>query len=389
MDKLPTEIVGMIVRKLESRDFLNFRLANRSLRARSFQDFTMRFFETRRHILSRHSLETLRNVATHPAFGSALRVLVIHPDHLTARHLANFRDKEAAAVDKISYEQHLAEQDHLAASGYDTACLAQGLSKATNCRTIFIEDDIDHRPWGARSLEKLTGVEPNSTLDSLESRKFFARAIHVIFAAVAAGCVPLERFELYVGLSRVPVDPGMLQLPDFCLTMSPITSTLTTLRFTVGPPERGSALPWARHLVRFIVQFSRLEVLRLGFASRIQVGDLKALSEGICLKNLRVLEIDTVSGTEDHLARLLLAHKMTLRDVYLELTELPTLESWKSLLTTVRDELCLDRLEITDCEASDRIVMFGDKQLSDSISIQGGKEVLDNLIGTLTLGKMI
>lgn len=168
-----------------------------------------------------------------------------------------------------------------------------------------------------------------------------------------------------------------------------ITSTLTTLRFTVGPPERKSAISWARHLVRFIVQFSRLEVLRLGFDSRIQKGDLKALSEGICLKNLRVLEIDTVSGTEDHLARLLLAHKMTLRDVYLELTELPTLESWKSLLTTVRDELCLDRLEITDCEASDRIVMFGDKQLSDSISIQGGKKVLDNLIGTLTLGKMI
>ncbi|KAL3247429.1 hypothetical protein ABHI18_012409, partial [Aspergillus niger] len=186
-----------------------------------------------------------------------------------------------------------------------------------------------------------------------------------------------------------PVDPGMLQLPDFCLTMSPITSTLTTLRITVGPPERESALPWARHLVRFIVQFSGLEVLRLGFDSRIQTGDLKALSEGICLKNLRVLEIDTVSGTEDQLARLLLAHKMTLRDVYLELIELPTLESWKSLLKTIRDELCLDRLEITDCEASDRIIMFGGKQLSDSISIQGGKEILNNLIGTLMLGKMI
>ncbi|KAL3247852.1 hypothetical protein ABHI18_012283, partial [Aspergillus niger] len=161
------------------------------------------------------------------------------------------------------------------------------------------------------------------------------------------------------------------------------------LTYHSWPTREGKCVTLGKASGRFIVQFSGLEVLRLGFDSRIQRGDLKALSEGICLKNLRVLEIDTVSGTEDHLARLLLAHKMTLRDVYLELIELPTLESWKSLLRTIRDELCLDRPEVTDCEASDRIIMFGGKQLSDSSSIQGGKEALNNLIGTLMLGKMI
>ncbi|GCB24373.1 hypothetical protein AAWM_07258 [Aspergillus awamori] len=270
------------------------------------------------------------------------------PPWSPAHHLANLRNKEAAAVSRISYEQRLAEQEYLAASGYDTACLAQALSKAANCRTIFVEGDVNHRPWGAHSLKKLTGVEPNSTLNSLESQRLFARAIHVNFAAVAAGYVPLQR---------------------------------------VGAPQRERAFSCARHVLRSIVQFPGLEVLRLGFDSRIQTGDLKALSEGICLKNLRVLETDTVSGTEDHLARLLLSHKFTLRDVYQGSIELPTLPSWKSLLMTIRDELCLDRLEITDFEASDHIVMFDGKQLSDSISIQGGKEALNNLIGALTLGE--
>ncbi|PYH67114.1 uncharacterized protein BO88DRAFT_344863, partial [Aspergillus vadensis CBS 113365] len=90
---------------------------------------------------------------------------------------------------------------------------------------------------------------------------------------------------------------------------------------------------------------------------------LKVLSKGICLKNLCILEINIVSNIEDYLARLLLAHKMTLRDIYLELIKLPTLESWKLLLKTIRDELCLDCLEITDCEASDRIIIFSNKQL--------------------------
>ncbi|PYH67050.1 uncharacterized protein BO88DRAFT_445135 [Aspergillus vadensis CBS 113365] len=236
----------MIVRKLKSSYFLNFHLANRSLRA-----------------------------------SSILYICVIYPDHLTAHYLANPRNKEAAAR--------------------------------------------------ARSLEKLISIKLNSTLDSSESRKFFIYTIHIIFTTITA----------------VPVDPEILQLPDFCLTINSITLILIILHITVGLPERER--------------------------------DLKALSDGIYLKNLHVLEINTVSSTEDYLARLFLVHKITLYNIYLELIELPTLESWKSLLKTIQDELCLDHLEITDCEASNHIIMFSGKQ----------KETLNNLIRILILEKII
>ncbi|PYH67097.1 uncharacterized protein BO88DRAFT_427282 [Aspergillus vadensis CBS 113365] len=312
----------MIIRKLENSYFLNFRLANRT---------------------------------THPAYNNILYIRVIYPDYLTVHHLANPQNKEAA--------------DHLAALDYDIVCLIQALSKATNCRIIFIKNNINYYSWRTHSLKKLTSIKLNFILNSSESWKFFIYIIYIIFTTVTAGYVPLQRFEFHIGLSRILVDPGILQLLDLCLIMSPITLILIILHITVGLPER--------------------EMLHLGFDFYIQTGDLKALSEGICLKNLRVLEINMVSNIENYLARLLLIHKITLHDVYLELIKLLTLESWKLLLKTIQDELCLDHLEITDCEASDRIIIFSGKQLWDSISIQGGKETLNNLIRILILEKII
>ena len=161
-----------------------FRLVSREINYKSFSYFLDCYFHSRHHMLDWYSLENLLQISSHPVFGPSLRILEICVDHLTDEppyfkpcRLDRSKQYEVATVNEGEYKRYLDDQTYLGESGLDTAYLTQAFVNLSNCRTIVVSDV--HRPWGAASQERRTGVFPTSEILMPNSIYFVKRALRV------------------------------------------------------------------------------------------------------------------------------------------------------------------------------------------------------------------
>ncbi|CRG91091.1 hypothetical protein PISL3812_08139 [Talaromyces islandicus] len=388
MDALPIELLEMVASGLDDIDIFHLRLVNRRLQRHLLPYFSRRYFRTRYHMLSRHSLENLQQVTSHPAFGRSLRQLIITPHHLSVHHRLSSQILEETQINEEGYKKFWAEQNYLKSSGFYVASLAIALSQARNCKTIGIEDNWDHHPWGLGVLKEHIGVDPASTFESDESLEFLAQIIHVVFSAVIASRTALQGFHFNVGLSSIPPNPSMLRIPTSVVDNTAFPSMLRTLGLLLALPDT-DATTWAIDLGRFIMNFDQLYNLELMFYARLEPQYLKGLHEIIHLEKLRVLTISSVEGGEEELAQILTSHKATLKKVYLDTINLSSLESWKWLLEKIRDQLSLEYLELSDCLVDDTytVNLRGQPAVRDKpiIVVHEGEGEMDYLIKDLIM----
>ncbi len=140
--------------------------------------------------------------------------------------------------------------------------------------------------------------------------------------------------------------------------------------------------------------FPHISQFELEFAPRDEADYFGEVAKTLRLQNLASLLLNATDCATDELLALLLGHKTTLKEVVLSSIDITGgLESWKSLLCTIRDELSLDSLIMHEClsDNEDVICGFGDESRAiwlSSFTIAGVKEewtdIIDRIVVTDT-----
>jgi len=362
---LPEEVITLLAIELETEDFLSLRLTCRDLNSKSFFQFIGCYFKVRYHMLDRRSLHNLLEVSAHPVFGPSLHTLEICIDHLiedppsyqpgtwiSPGNWALLAESDVeAAVNTEEYMRCLEDQKRLSEWGLDTAYLTRALINLPNCKTVCVNDT--HRPWGAASQKRQTGVRPTSSIGHVESVDYVKHTIKVVLAAIMASQVSLNLLEISPGFNREAIGPAMLPpRPDICIgqPMSHLTR-VTSLALMLNPGTGQNSNTWATDLLHFLELFPALEGFSLNFYERDEEGRLSELSTRLRLQSLRVITIDSANCTEHDLAMLFLNHKDTLKEIHLDCVSIINGKgSWTSLESTVEEQLSVEEFSHIEYE---------------------------------------
>jgi len=222
-----------------------------------------------------------------------------------------------------------------------------------------------------------------------DNESFMERALRVTLAAVTASRCSIEEFSISFGLNGYPVSPTNLALPEVCPNQlrSGLNSVRTVL-LTLNPHSGGRAESWAKYLTEFITLFPALERLGLFFHPsdfpRNKLRGFRATCEALRLEHLRVLEVKGVECSEDELARLVLNHKKTLREISFEGVCIAAGRgTWKSVMIWIRDHLSVEKLKLVNCkEARTSLVALDgdDNTISRRVEFSGDNQALTKVI---------
>ena len=132
ISSLSPELVDMITSYLESDDLSRLRLSYRSLCECSLFRFIQRYFHTRIHVLTQHSLQALLEISRHPVFGPSIRTLGVSRRFITC--IGWLAPEVEGNLERVEEAQFL--QD----SGLITVYLTKVLANAVGCRTVMLND---------------------------------------------------------------------------------------------------------------------------------------------------------------------------------------------------------------------------------------------------------
>lgn len=356
---LPGEVITMLACELETEAFLNFRMTCKDLNSKSFGQYINAYFKIRYHMLDRHSLRNLLEISAHTVFGPALHTLEICIDHLTEEmpvvEPGTWIQPESqdvlaetftwANINEEAYQHYLADQKRVGECGLDSAYLTRAIINLSNCKRIYVNDT--HRPWGAASQKRQTGVRPTSNMECMDSVDYIKRTVKVVLAAIMASQISLDLFEISPGYNRQAMSPEMLPLWQDIYLSRPLSqpTRVACLSLMINPKPSGRYQTWAQDLVAFIELFPALEKLSLYFFDCVvKNGGLKALSTSLRLPFLKVLSITSADCAENDLATLFLGHKDTLREIELDCVDIiEGEESWTSLKLIVHEHLSVEK----------------------------------------------
>jgi hypothetical protein len=341
MNALPGDIVLELARNLGDRDLLNMRLVNRRLEEQTLFCFKKRFFETRYHFLSEHSLRKLREVAGHSVLGQAVRQLKLQAHHRLKRDPDN--PVSTSNVDEPRFSRDLDEQNEDILSHYLTLGLADALRCAPGCRTVVVGSWFQ-----ARLLKKIGAFKP--ARDTYPGAfGFSGTMIQIVLAALAVSGDFVKQFGL-----EVHMEPSILRLCSSYLDGTIFASALQNLHLSLSVPVTHDRETWASDLGRFIMHFNNLEELSLRFDNCLNAEFLKKLHKRFYLPKLRVLKASKVDHGEKEMVNIFMTHQHTLKEVTIDRFNLSTMGSWKWLVDEVQQKLSLTLLMLSHCTVKDR-----------------------------------
>ncbi|KAI6080308.1 hypothetical protein F4821DRAFT_64475 [Hypoxylon rubiginosum] len=375
-------------------------------------------------MLERRSLENLISISRHPVLAPAVRTLQVCIDHLVDPELLSgpegnrdgvdevldemlqsgghdtqdmdigrsdvpYVDIEAPCVNIEAYAALYEEQKHMFESDRDKEYLTLAMTGLANCKKIILGDRP--RPWGAAYILKQTGYYPSRSMETwrYHSVDFVKRALHVSLLSAMDSGLPLRELSIDFGTLRDDCDritPDMLALPEFdALRMrSPFTS-LVHLKLLVNTEYyRGN---WETNLVHFILLFVSLSHLEISFEYHDEHVLFPRLCEILCVPTLEVLDLDSVDCTESELAKLLLAHKNTLKQVSLSyIGFIAGGGDWVSLIHTIRDTLSLEYFKLGQCTqySAARKCIFPDEGFRFVQHAEDWQRLIDLILATVT-----
>lgn len=381
---LPIQIIALIATLL-SRDFLDFRQTCRKIKADTALVFAQKYFQTRRVMFERHSLQTLLSISKYPPLCQSIRTLEICPNHLLPLEKlqaiesaikeidyidiicggveSNTEDTEALDGDRLSrlnakaYRKCFEDQEQLNRTEYDVECLKEIMTRLTNCRSIIISDE--NRPWGLKHVRNSIGIFPQRTLpftSSPTSVKLIRHMIQVVLTAAVTSKARVETLDIDIGFSMRNascINPHMLIGPcSALLAQSPITS-LSHLHLVLDKASSGLSTDpsgWASALVQFTNFFPRLSHFSLGFEDRDDFGRFSELCTVLYMPKLEVLSLQSINCSSMALAFFLLRHHRALRKIrfnWIELTD--GVGAWRWLIGVIRDSLDITSLGMRGC----------------------------------------
>jgi hypothetical protein len=303
-----------------------------------------------------------------------MRVVEISTDHLTVDP-SDSTDDMLDTLDEKRYQYLLDDQTCLLESGLTTTSLAKAFSQLPNCREIAISDA--KVPWGVASMEKQIGVTLGSGISTFGSTCVVKQVIRIVMAAVIVSQTTLEKFTICFGsYSSEALGPDILALPElFSNQLRACLAGLRTLDVTLSPELDTTLRKWKKDTFNFLTLFPDVEQLRLAFLPRDELDQFRTIGKMFQVRRLRVLTIHFVDCSESDLARFILRHKNTLKEISFSNIRLRDGGgSWKSLLRMMWDKLSITSLEMTDCQLAREPIVFiqGNNTMADRIKVGGG-----------------
>ncbi|KAF2477168.1 uncharacterized protein BDR25DRAFT_339166 [Lindgomyces ingoldianus] len=357
IERLPAELLDLITANLEATPYGSFRLASRLLYLTTLPEFRRRFFSTIKSSLNSSSLTMLVELSQSHLAGT-VKELCIQPRRRPKLPLAKTREKpffrgkseflkaqEIAKASKENAERELFD-DFMNGTSLElrVAPLSTALHGFFNL-TLIRFYLIDSLAVQGQMFKKSSCIE------------FQSRCFRLILDAILTSGVKLEEFSMaeidFMRDSCAIVPHHAFKLPTpYLVTLSDAFHRLQSLNLCISATYNGTArLPgWEDGISQFISAASELESLSLhldgpGAYSRFTLPIMDSLARSTILPKLKTFQIQGSMFHEHDLARFVLQHSATLSDVSLAYSRLQN-GSWKSLLTTFRESLNLQRFSL-------------------------------------------
>jgi len=158
---------------IESDDLFSLRLTSNRIRQTTWYGFVLRYFTTRKHMLSRHSLQALLDISNHSVLRHCVRKVVIGPERVNSNFYVNFeypRDLyDSWREIEGPYHDLVDEQEEFDATKEPTCMLRTIFKNLKNLNDICIETaeeedavlrdehfDWTHS-WGSDSILRKSG----------------------------------------------------------------------------------------------------------------------------------------------------------------------------------------------------------------------------------------
>lgn len=153
----------------------------------------------------------------------------------------------------------------------------------------------------------------------------------------------LRVLGVYPSAVTTPISPEVLALHRQPLKL-PFSTNLISLVLAIetGYVYIFDSETWPKTVTSFILQFPSPEMFEFVFEPWIKSECFRAIRQALSLSHILTLALSTVSCTEGDLTQLFLAHQATLQEVAVDTVNLIHAGgSWRSFLTSIRDELRL------------------------------------------------
>jgi hypothetical protein len=158
---------------IESEDLFSLRLTSNRIRDTTWYGFVVRYFTTRKHMLSRHSLQALLDISNHTVLRHCVRKIIIGPERVNSNFYVNFeypRDLyDTWREVERPYHDLVDEQEEFEATKQPTCMLRTIFKNLKNFNDICIEtaeeEDaaLKHKyfdwthSWGSKSILQKSG----------------------------------------------------------------------------------------------------------------------------------------------------------------------------------------------------------------------------------------
>ena len=315
----------------------------------------------------------------------------------------SFVGQDAVVADQ-AYYLLMFYQGEMMKSGLNKTYLTQAMAALPNLDTVvFNHADRHLRPWGAKAVERETGLPLTHTvIDHIDpdSVEFAEQALRAVILAISSSRnASLRKLEIRLGAQRgAGLYLDMLVFPEsvkrYIRQNPPGLTSLALWLFPYVTTRAGHE--GLSDVAGFISLFPKLQRLHLAF-DRAEDYDryFAYLAEALQLQDLRFLKLSMIECTQGALSALLRSHKDTLKEVVLHLVDiLPESGSWPSFLATVRDELSLQVLTVDLCSSDWQCVEScredgsGSVTVSRRFKLQGTRQEWTDTIKSIVMRDM-
>jgi hypothetical protein len=397
LSPLPLETITNIFSWLDPEDLCNIRLLSRNLQNKVHNTFTKRCFHSRCHILSKKSLEALREISNHPAFSPAVQELQISV--LRFQGLPENSDRSGNVV---LWNEHEFMWQKL-----DVLLLAQSLGGFKNCTRIRLVNNYEkkYEPWGAATFmrhcfqdEQRLLITPRVLIPDYHA------VLRVILAATVASRFQLKELSIECTDANIyPMSFYDLDLAQdlFAEMVSSCITSLEQLHIGVIYRELGhlyssssSDKPWIEIFTRFVgmLPISRLIIDHCG-RNDISFPWFNPIADELSVANLKVLEFRWVHCSLEMMLRLLRRHRCLGQIIFFHVNilsgnSLPGTHAWKELISTIVAEWSVPpRLTLKHCLSNGKTIgLAGNGSVGNDVIIIKDRDSPQKVMAKLVQG---
>jgi len=371
IERLPVELLDMVVAHVVLPDFQALRLCSRQLYALTLATFSSSYFARRTTTLGAPSLDRLQRASSHAIFSNAVSLLDIK--------LLNYEDyRSLQKIDRVGI--YPPPKRLLRVPQVKMGDISQESKLFDYMRT-------HHDPKAVilpltRALKRLPSLHTvqlrvngltlygNPYIDAEDDvyHTFLSACFRAILDAIIRSGVRLQHFALTKGSSLVRpltksanlIYPALNAPLPYLISLGKAFSNLKSMRLSIRTNYNGNArVPgWENSVSHFISTSPCLEELTLCLQARdseprFRAAVMRSVARSVELSNLSLLQLYGCVVDEADLMAFIKNHALTLRRLMISDTHMRA-GTWASVLVALKREVDLDYLRLQYLQQSTR-----------------------------------